>query len=126
MYFAPVLMMLSAYWHLGNRQAFENEAIPKVNKNDEMNPNHPIFDTFVPENVQLYILIFFPFMLFPKVVQKIFRKFIYCLTLSVKHAFFDEEFNFDESAINENLDSYWKSISGVEQKRWYATELNKR
>lgn len=57
---APLSMLLSGYWLLGNRQMFFNEVNYVVNANDVSTPNHHILDFSKGVNGSLFLLIFIP------------------------------------------------------------------
>ena len=42
--FPPFFMFAFGYWGLGNRQIFFNQVDSRVNANEILNPEHPIFD----------------------------------------------------------------------------------
>jgi hypothetical protein len=42
--YAPVMMALFGYWHMGNHQIFFNEVELRKQKNQILDPMHPLLD----------------------------------------------------------------------------------
>jgi len=118
-------MFLTSYWAFGNRQIFFNIA-PGVyeHANDVPNPYHTPFAFRVNNSLsmnatQLIMLIIIFFILdifFSKYRIKWFKR------IGLLH----ECPGILRADINEELPTFFKALSGVEQKIWYATELYNR
>jgi hypothetical protein len=106
---APMGMMLSLYWLLGNNQMFGNELSIKEQIHNTQDPMHPLITFTGGLKADHMILVLIPvYLLF---------KLAYNLLQVGKHKW-DEDFNLDE-----DLGTYWESLSGSNQKVMYATEV---
>jgi hypothetical protein len=62
--YAPLVMVLFAYWQLGNRQQFHNEGSDIRYASMPAEPNHKPFDYSKGYDYTLLLLVFVPFFLF--------------------------------------------------------------
>ena len=87
--YAPILLMISAYWQLGNRQMFFNQPPSLDAKNIVMNPHHLLFDYSLTPNCTIMLLSFLPLILFSNLNQYLCQKWIYLLRIGKSLSFCD-------------------------------------
>jgi len=61
---APLAMIIVSYWQLGNRQMFFNEVGLKENQSDIISSNHQLFDFSKGVDHTVFLLCFFPILLY--------------------------------------------------------------
>ena len=103
---------------------FHNETASLVQSSQKILTHHDVIYFGEFTNAHLFLL-FLPVMIMNsqrvRLIRKILGKVKFLKdTLNVQQ--FDNDFNLKVD-LNENLGNYWKCISGIDQKRWYAKEL---
>lgn len=108
---APMAMLLSLFWILGNNQMFGNELKALERIHDIVDPMHPIITMGSGIKADTMILVLIPLYVLFKVGYKL-------LAAAKKKAKWNEDYNLDE-----DLAPYFNSLSGSEQKVMYANEV---
>lgn len=109
---APIFMLLSLYWILGNNQMFGNELSKIEHQRGVIDPLHPIINLGSGIKADLMILLLIPIYLLFKIVYNL---------RSIGKNKWDED-----PPMDEDLGTYWQSISGSNQMVMYATEVYQR
>lgn len=118
---APIAMYLMGYWAVGNTQIFFGEKQEKIHNNKVSDPKHHLIDHGHNLN-QTHMLLILIFIFFVKkfivdtignCIKNIAK---YCCQVQWEHDIQGED-------VEEQIGSYWDSLTGDDQKIWYASEI---
>ena len=119
---APFFLLIFSYWMLGNRQIFFNESKERTNQTDPADPQHYLFQYEDGANYTVIFLIFIPIFFFFEYILIGIRFIFYKIGCWKQMKGTDLSWNL-LFAVNEHLGSYWKSLRGQNQLRWFFKEL---
>lgn len=114
-------MFVMGYWALGNTAIFFNEKAERTNSNDVEDPNHHLIDHDHGLN-QTHMLLIIVFLFGIKKI--IFDTLASCIQWITSYCC-DSRWERDVLGedVRESLASYWQSLTGDDQKIWYASEI---
>lgn len=116
---APIAMFMMAFWAFGNTQMFFGVAASIDHNNKIPDPQHPLF--MAGFNQTHMCLIIFLSLLFGRTLSVLYEY------LKSKVATNDADDNdVLDKDVEENIDFYWRSLEGSDQKNMYADEVYKR
>lgn len=140
--FGPVLMFLSGFWQLGNRQIFFDEVNEKTRLYEHPTTDHYglAFDFFKKIDHTALLLMYLAFFVsFHKIVKYARKILKHCSKFEklridkkakkgqvLKHTLENPEIDADELNVDEGLDKYWQCLPGQDQKRWFTKESHLR
>jgi len=113
---APVFLLFFGYWIMSNKQLFGNTVLPLQRTNEVIQTDHKIFSNIQVDQsfpLLLFSCLFFICVFFNDTFLALFRK---CRVM-------DEE---EEIEVDEDLDTYFGSLSQVDKKIWYFDEHHNR
>jgi len=116
---APIFMFLMSFWAFGNQQMFFGKASIIEHNNVIPDPEHPLF--MKGFNQTTMCLLIFVFLLT--------TRFVLILIDFIKRKLSggdDDEEDILDVDVEENIDIFWKSLEGTDQKNMYADEVYKR
>lgn len=121
LYNAPIAMFIMGYWAISNQQIFFGYKSPRMFGNAVSDPNHPLVDHGHGLNHTHWVFCLI-FCLFVKKI--IIDSIVNCVKWIAKNCC-DYSWNDDVLGkdVEEPIDNYWASMTGDDQKIWYASEV---
>lgn len=111
---APLMGFFFGYWALGNAQIFQNVIPSRGHAQEFADPKHDFMDLGTPGAAPM-IFVMIVLVLGGKVV-------LFCYSVIHKCCWKPEA----EPDVDENIGTYWDSLSASAQKVWYASEVHTR
>lgn len=112
-------MFILGYWAMGNTAIFFNEKATRTNSNDVADPVHHLIDHHHGLN-QTHWLMIIVFMLF---IKKIIIDSIASCVMWITSYCCQTDWGYEVADVRENIGSFWESLTGDDQKIWYASEI---
>lgn len=118
---APIVMFIMGYWAIGNTAIFFGEKSYKMHNNKVEDPNHHLIDHGHGLN-QTHMVLILIFCMFVKkiIIDTILKCIRYILKYCCQKQISDNVLGDD---VKEQIGSYWDSLTGDDQKIWYASEI---
>jgi len=117
---APIAMFVMGYWALGNAQIFFGKKSDLRHNNQVTDPLHDLFST--GDGLNQTHMIFAVLLAFA--AKKFFHDFLFgCVKTCLQQCGFFRDEDVEGKDVEENIGSFWESLTGDDQKIWYANEV---
>lgn len=118
--FAPVPMFILGYWAMGSPAIFFNEKALRVNNNDVEDPLHSLINAHGLNHTHWMLFIVFMYFVKKIIIDTIGKCIKACCQYCCEAQWDEDVLGMD---IKEPIGSYWDSLTGDDQKIWYASEI---